>query len=68
MQSNRSAGDPLLLKNSDGFALGLFMLAVIGVFGLLAFEASAGRPLTRDPEGYYALVTDAFFWSITPEG
>ncbi|NBQ58881.1 MAG: hypothetical protein EBU32_10985, partial [Opitutaceae bacterium] len=61
MQSNRSAGDPLLLKNSDGFALGLFMLAVIGVFGLLAFEASAGRPLTRDPEGYYALVTDAFF-------
>jgi len=61
MPSNQSAGDPLVLKKSDGFVLGLFMLVVIGVFGLLAFEASAGRPLTRDPESYYALVTDAFF-------
>ena len=61
MPSNQSAGDPLVLKKSDGFALGLFMLVVIGAFGLLAFEASARRPLTRDPESYYALVTDAFF-------
>jgi len=61
MQSNRSAGDSLVLHKSDRFALVSFMLVVMGVFGLLAFEASAGRPLSRDPEGYYALVTDAFF-------
>ena len=61
MQSNRSTGDSLVLYKSDRFALVSFMLVVMGAFGLLAFEASAGRPLSRDPEGYYALVTDAFF-------
>jgi len=61
MRSNESTNDPLGLNRRDVFLLGFFMLVVIGVFGQLALEASAGRLLTREPESYYALVTDAFF-------
>ena len=61
MQSNESTNDPLGLNRRDVLVLGFFMLVVIGVFGQLALEASAGRLLTREPESYYALVTDAFF-------
>jgi hypothetical protein len=61
MQFNWSADDSLVLKKSDGFVLGLFIIVVTGMFGWLAFQAAAGRLLTSEPEGYYSLVTDAFF-------
>jgi hypothetical protein len=38
MQFNWSADDSLVLKKSDGFLLGLFMIVVTGMFGWRLFK------------------------------
>jgi hypothetical protein len=61
MQTTESTNRQLVLTVRDWVLLGFFMLVVTGIFGRLAFEASAGHVFNREPEGYYPLVTDAFF-------